>query len=163
MIETSIRKLYVVCFVILIITTGMLWSYIGALYTVPLAYLLGVFNINQELILDRLSFLARDGSLDQGIGIFLYYPTYLFLHFGLIHNLFYHNKRLKKKLILTLGSVVVGLAFLILLFKALDLMYWFNISRKYFNLLVARPLILFLIEGGGMIYEKVEQSELWGN
>lgn len=156
----KLRRLYIIFLVIIIIAVGILKNQVGALYSVPIVFLFSALGLDYASLNQSLSVFARDGILNGGLGVFFYYPTYLLFHFALIHNIFYDNPILKKKLIYTLTIVVFGVGLITAVAKILDFNDFYDIAKGYFELIVARPLILFLIEGGGMIYQFVENSTI---
>ena len=82
---------------------------------------------------------------------FIYYPSYMILHLGLVSVLF--RKSPKSRLIgvfAILGSLSLA-ALLSLLFFKLKWFAFYNASIGLFKTLVGMPFILFIVEGGRLL------------
>ena len=152
------RSVKVVCMVILIILTGVFKNHVAHLFTVPLSFTLESIGMSYESLEKSLSFLAKDKDISFGLGIFFYYGIYLLLHFSLIHFLFQRSPVVRNNLMLVLLLLVIGLGVLTIIFKTIGLTDVGSAMYYMFNQLVGRPLILFLVEGGGLIYESINRA-----
>lgn len=151
------KNTLVILLVVLIALTGIFRHYVGLFFTTPLEFIINGLGGNYEKLEGSLDFLAKDGEVNSGLGIFFYYGTYVVLHFFLIAVLFRNEKKLKIYLIVLVSILVVGTGVLTITFKLVGLLEAGTIMHNWFEELAGRPLILFLIEGGGLLYQQVDQ------
>ncbi|MFY0626284.1 MAG: hypothetical protein JXR07_08320 [Reichenbachiella sp.] len=154
------RKLSVIIFVGLIVFTGIFKFHVSMFYTVPLSFLIELIGIDYQELERSLAFIANDCSVEYGLGMIFYFGTYLLLHFGLIHFLFKESFLLKRSLMIILTVSIVGLGVITVIFKFTGLMVAGTVTYALFNQLVGQPLILFLVEGGGLLYEYIDKAYL---
>lgn len=154
----KLRNFWIVVLLLLIIFSGILRSQVGLVFTSIIQWAFEIVNIDYESLENSMGQFAKDGSANSGLGIFGYYFTYLCLHFCLIHVLFYDVVKVRNRLIIILSLLTFGLGSLSLVFKILELDQVSRFFYSYFLILTGRPLILFLIEGGGFIYKYVDTN-----
>jgi hypothetical protein len=143
---------------LLIVFTGFFKFYLEIPFDWFLRHLLAFIGISYENLDSFLSSLANDGDLDFSLGIFGYYLLYLALHLLLIEALFRDNLKLKRALKRILISLILLLVVGVFCAKYFGFKLIGNIMYDYYRKIVGRPLILFLIEGGGLIYNQVEKE-----
>ena len=87
----------------------------------------------------------------------IYYPSYLFLHVGLICFLF---RRSSKARIIGLALVLFGipsLALLSMVFYQLKWMSFYDATISTFTTFVGYPFILFVVEGGRLLDKNIDE------
>lgn len=152
------RKFQVILFVGLIIFTGIFKNYVAELSTVPISYILDFLGFSHDALEKSLSFIANDKQIKFGLGVFFYYGLYVCLHLFLIHFLFQSTPIVKKNLTILLLLLVIGLGMMTIILKSIGFSDAGFVTYYMFNELVGRPLILFIVEGGGLIYESIENA-----
>lgn len=88
---------------------------------------------------------------------FVYYPSYLILHLGLIGILF---RKTPKSRNIGVAFILVGLpaiAVLSILFHFTELKTLYEISYSLFKTFVGMPFILFIVEGGRILDHNIDR------
>jgi hypothetical protein len=153
----NIRKILIPFFIILIVLSGIFRNYVSLFYSQYIEWLFDKLNWNYLALIENLTFITNDGLIEFGLGAFCYFGTYLILHFGLIYCLFFNSSKIWKSLMITLASAVIGFGLLTILLKVLELNTLGKLSYTIFGNLIGQPIVLFLVEGGGSIYQYIEK------
>ncbi len=146
------RSVLATVFVVLIVVSGIFSNQISIFYTeIFIKPIFNLFHLDYASLERSFDFLAQDDSIDFGLGKFGYFGTYLLLHIGLISSLF--KRKVRTTLILLLLFLVIGSGLLTVIFKVVEFDSAGSLTFEVFDQLVGRPLILFLVEGGGWLLE----------
>jgi hypothetical protein len=144
--------------VIIIISLGIFKYHISILYTDIFKLILDLLNVSYSKIESRFMFLSKDKDIIYGIGAIFFAPTYLLFHLLLIYSLFYKSIGLVRYLSIGLVGVVCLVAMLTIIFKYFGFIELGTYFHDMFDNLIAKPLILFMVEGGGIIYQYVDKK-----
>lgn len=144
--------------VIIIIGLGIFKNHVSVFYTEIFQFFFGLFNVSYEEFEGKFTFLPNDKNLQYGIGVIFFAPTYLLVHLLLIYSLFYKSIVLVKYLSLGLIGLVTLMALLTIIFKYFGFIELGTYFHDMFDNLIAKPLILFMVEGGGIIYQYVDKK-----
>lgn len=87
---------------------------------------------------------------------FVYYPSYILLHAALISLLFWKKPKSRNIGLLVLLLVLPILAGLTLLFYWLGWQSFYHAAHLTLANLIGYPIILFLVEGGRIIYADID-------
>ncbi len=152
------RSFLVVIIVVLIITVGIFGNHLASFYTIHVIQpLFNFFSIDYFKVESKFLFATMDGKVRSGLGVFLYYGTYLVLHLTLIRVAFFSDKYIYRVLMIGLISMVFFLATLAMILKYFEFHFFGNYVKSMFHSIIAKPLILFLIEGSGLVYKYVNK------
>ena len=88
---------------------------------------------------------------------FIYYPSYVLLHLGLVSVLFRKSTRSRFVGIIAILGGLPLIALLTLLFYVLGLIALYEASMGLFKTFVGMPFILFIVEGGRLIDMDIER------
>lgn len=122
---------------------------------------IAIFLIPDELEKNLIIFFngKSPSSRDQwGLARYLiYYPTYLLLHLLLVNSIFWESKYLRKANLIFLFTLVslLGSA---LICRLLNLEYLYDMVMTVISTLLNFPLILFIIEGGRILYADLNKK-----
>lgn len=156
--KNKFKKGSISLLIALIILIGIFKNYVTRFFNQIIDFSISFFNVSRQEIEESLLFITDDSSMELGLGIIFFYFTYLFMHYLLINFLFIDHLKICNLLIWALLISVIGLAFLTVIFKLSGLTQLGIITFDLFRQLAAKPLILFLVEGGGLIFKNLEQK-----
>ncbi len=147
------RKVFASLILLSIIIYGVLKIWILRMYSEGVKFMLKLFDIDLEGILNLLRDQAKTvGHEEQPIGWLIYYPSYFLLHIAFIHVLFLDNVKIRNYLKVGLTAVIGFLVMLWIIFSLLDMHHLSHTVRIQFRKLFGLPFILLAIEGGRIIY-----------
>lgn len=141
---------------IAIITYGILSTHLVPYYQSLVERIISIELLDQL----KTYFSGRRFSKEDQFNLgkyFIYYPSYLILHIGLIAILFRKAPRSRKIGFIAIGVGIPFLAFLSLFFFQIGWMAFYNATIGMFTTFVGYPFILFVVEGGKLIDKNIDK------
>ncbi len=150
-------RVFPVLIFILILAFGFFRIPICRIFSMPISFMVEYLGFSSAKLLEGMNeFSLSTKSKDHYMGWFIYYPSYLLLHFLFIWTLFKRNKSLAKKIMMGLLVVVSTLITVIMISHLLEFHIAFKVCYNLFRNLIGLPFILLVIEGGRILINDID-------